>query len=47
MIHVVDDDSQQDQFYSFVDNPPYWNPKTNGYHYDFKGRITQASVKNF
>ena len=31
----------------FVDNPPQWNPKTNTYVYDFKGRVTQPSIKNF
>eukprot|EP00347_Sterkiella_histriomuscorum_P007966 403346884 len=31
----------------FVDNPPAWNPKTNTYVYDFKGRVTQPSIKNF
>lgn len=42
----------------FVDNPPAWNPsnifffnilnvETNTYVYDFKGRVTQPSIKNF
>lgn len=31
----------------FVDNPPQWNPKTNTYVYDFKGRVTEPSIKNF
>jgi len=31
----------------FVDNPPSWNPKTNTYVYDFKGRVTKPSIKNF
>ncbi|CDW77632.1 tubby-related protein 1 [Stylonychia lemnae] len=31
----------------FVDNPPTWNPKTNTYVYDFKGRVSQPSIKNF
>jgi len=31
----------------FVDNPPQWNPKTNTYVYDFKGRVTLPSIKNF
>ena len=31
----------------FIDNPPLWNPKTSKYVYDFKGRVTEASIKNF
>lgn len=31
----------------FQDNAPQWNPKTNTYVYDFKGRVTQPSIKNF
>ena len=31
----------------FTDNPPTWNPKTNTYVYDFKGRVTEPSIKNF
>lgn len=31
----------------FKDNAPQWNPKTNTYVYDFKGRVTQPSIKNF
>jgi len=31
----------------FVDNPPQWNPKTSTYVYDFKGRVTEPSIKNF
>lgn len=31
----------------FVDNPPSWNPKCNSYVYNFKGRVTEASIKNF
>jgi len=31
----------------FVDNPPQWNPKSNTYVYDFKGRVTEPSIKNF
>ena len=47
MLRKVEDGSQGENYYCFVDNPPQWNPKTNGYHYDFKGRISEASVKNF
>lgn len=43
----VEEEHNADNFYVFVDNPPQWNPKTHGYHYDFKGRISEASVKNF
>ena len=35
------------KFKIFVDNPPQWNPKTNTYVYDFKGRVTEPSIKNF
>lgn len=35
------------KFKVFVDNPPQWNPKTNTYVYDFKGRVTEPSIKNF
>lgn len=31
----------------FVDNPPSWNPKCNSYVYNFRGRVTEASIKNF
>jgi hypothetical protein len=31
----------------FVDNPPSWNQKFNSYVYNFKGRVTEASIKNF
>ena len=31
----------------YVDNPPQWNPKTNTYVYDFRGRVSEASIKNF
>jgi hypothetical protein len=34
-------------FRMFVDNPPSWNPKCNSYVYNFKGRVTEASIKNF
>ena len=47
MLKRIEDPHQCDNFYAFVDNPPQWNPKTQGYHYDFKGRISEASVKNF
>ena len=30
-----------------MDNPPQWNPKSNTYVYDFKGRVTEPSIKNF
>ena len=30
-----------------MDNPPSWNPKCNSYVYNFKGRVTEASIKNF
>ena len=40
--------NQEGQKYRvFVDNPPQWNPKTNTYVYDFKGRVTEPSIKNF
>lgn len=35
------------KYRTFVDNPPQWNPKTNTYVYDFKGRVTEPSIKNF
>lgn len=47
MLKKIEEPGQADNFYCFVDNPPQWNPKTNGYHYDFRGRISEASVKNF
>ncbi|CDW83825.1 tubby-like protein [Stylonychia lemnae] len=47
MIKRIEDPASSGNFYAFVDNPPQWNPKTHGYHYDFKGRISEASVKNF
>ena len=31
----------------FIDNPPSWNAKCNSYVYNFKGRVTEASIKNF
>lgn len=31
----------------FVDNTPNWNPKCNSYVYNFKGRVTEPSIKNF
>lgn len=34
-------------FRMFVDNPPSWNQKFNSYVYNFKGRVTEASIKNF
>ena len=36
-----------DNYKLFTDNPPTWNPKTNTYVYDFKGRVTEPSIKNF
>jgi hypothetical protein len=30
-----------------VDNPPQWNKKNQSYVYDFKGRVTLPSIKNF
>lgn len=47
MFYAVDTDEHRKKFMVFNDNPPQWNPKTNGYHYDFKGRVTEASIKNF
>ena len=35
------------RYKQFVDNPPQWNPKSNTYVYDFKGRVTEPSIKNF
>jgi len=48
----MDFDSQKkavmsDRFRTFVDNPPSWNPKHNSYVYNFKGRVSEASIKNF
>lgn len=40
-------ESRGTKFKIFVDNPPQWNPKTNTYVYDFKGRVTEPSIKNF
>ena len=31
----------------FTDKPPTWNPKCNAYVYNFRGRVSQASIKNF
>ena len=36
-----------DKFRTFTDKPPTWNPKCNAYVYNFKGRVSQASIKNF
>ena len=47
MLRKIEEPNHLDNNYCFVDNPPQWNPKTNGYHYDFKQRISEASVKNF
>ena len=47
MIRAVDAPSERKNFYAFVDNPPKWNAKTKAYHYDFRGRVTEASIKNF
>ena len=38
---------KNEKFKVFVDNPPQWNAKTNTYVYDFKGRVTEPSIKNF
>lgn len=35
------------QYKVFMDNPPYFNPKNNTYAYDFRGRVTKPSIKNF
>ena len=35
------------KFRSYCDNPPSWNPKCNSYVYNFKGRVSAASIKNF
>jgi hypothetical protein len=43
----LDQEKLSQQYRLFVDNPPLWNPKTNKYVYDFKGRVTEASIKNF
>lgn len=47
MIKHVSNPKERDNFFVFVDNPPKWNSRTKAYHYDFKGRVTEASVKNF
>jgi hypothetical protein len=31
----------------FEDKPPTWSAKTNNYVFDFKGRVTEPSIKNF
>jgi len=36
-----------DKYRVFIDKPPTWNPKCNAYVYNFKGRVAQASIKNF
>jgi len=30
-----------------VDNPPQYAPMSHTYVYDFKGRVTEPSIKNF
>jgi hypothetical protein len=47
MVKEIENSAKRDNFFVFVDNPPKWNPRTRGYHYDFKGRVSEASVKNF
>lgn len=48
MLNVWGREAAKNKNYSvFVDNPPQWNPKTNTYVYDFKGRVTMPSIKNF
>lgn len=34
-------------FQIFTDKKPHYNPKLSSYAYDFKGRVKEASVKNF
>ena len=46
-IHEYTDYSQNPNVRIFQDNAPQWNPKSNTYVYDFKGRVTQPSIKNF
>lgn len=36
-----------DKYRIFTDKPPTWNPKCNAYVYNFRGRVSQASIKNF
>ena len=35
------------QFRDYVDNPPKWNPKCKSYVFNFRGRVLEASIKNF
>jgi hypothetical protein len=34
-------------YWIFVDNPPQYAPQSHTYVYDFKGRVTEPSIKNF
>jgi len=36
-----------EKYRTFTDKPPTWNPKCNAYVYNFRGRVSQASIKNF
>lgn len=39
---------QNNQMYQiFTDKKPHYNAKLSSYAYDFKGRVKEASVKNF
>jgi hypothetical protein len=41
------DGNKSTKYRVFSDNPPQWNQRTNSYVYDFKGRVTLPSIKNF
>ena len=45
--YAVDAEWYNDQFRMFTDKAPTWNPKCNAYVYNFRGRVSQASIKNF
>ncbi len=57
MFEVFQREGVKNQNYQlFIDNPPAWNPskllslytlETATYVYDFKGRVSKPSIKNF
>ena len=50
MLHKFEHDGVRDDnpmFQIFTDKKPHYNAKLSSYAYDFKGRVKEASVKNF
>ena len=50
MLHKYVVDGVQENnpmFQIFTDKKPHYNAKLSSYAYDFKGRVKEASVKNF